>query len=852
MIQASSTGYLARLFKLLTAHFNLDELRTLCFDLSVDYDTLRGDKSTKALELISLMLREHRLNELVSTLRKERPSADWPAEAEQPSPDELLAWATPGTLNAADYLAALRDYCANLPYLTLHDIRPPKTLDEVYVPLKARPQPRKDEKPERDEKRAMRELERSEPLSIADVMRQHDPPHILILGEPGAGKSTLLRQMAEHTWDAPDRIGLDAPHLPILVPLRRLASAEGALEERLNRALTAELTLTQGLPQGFFTNWPKQTGANWLILLDALDEVPTEQRTQLMQWLRGLLGRIGQNRVVLTSRPTGYKQGELDNELFGHYDLLSFTPDQTGEFARKWFGDKSCEASQPSQDSADKFLKELERVQAGELSGTPLLLTIAAKIYLEKGNLPERRSGLYGQFVDIWLAEAEQRGLRAELGEPVCDVARFVLARLALTMTEQPEQTEASLSKVAADYLRDTVPLTPERAEIAGTKFLRVMARRSGVFSRRGDAYDFVHPTFREHLAATAIVHEFGAEPEQIWERALSHWAQENWREVALFVLSLLNDQNQDIADITAFVERIDLKIGLHFVADVLAERIRVEDRLSNIVIDELTATACRMSGWYATIEPNAVTLLGRLGDYPHAVKSLLALARDESNKVNDQVREQATEALGRLGRADDLLVLACDRELDERVREHAAEALSELERADEATQAWLALALDERTDAQVCWSAAVSLSKFRRVNDLLVLAYAEKMHELVRMRVAVALGELGRADRAASILLALVRDDKVDASVRERAAKAMGELGQADEAMHAWIVLASDDEVDTMERKRAIEELGQIADTLALPALEQIVQEDESQEARQAAQRAIEQICQRMGNSDA
>ena len=37
MMEASSTGYLARLFKLLTAHFNLDELRTLCFDLSVDY-----------------------------------------------------------------------------------------------------------------------------------------------------------------------------------------------------------------------------------------------------------------------------------------------------------------------------------------------------------------------------------------------------------------------------------------------------------------------------------------------------------------------------------------------------------------------------------------------------------------------------------------------------------------------------------------------------------------------------------------------------------------------------------------------------------------------------------------------
>ena len=75
MMQASSSGYLARLFKLLMAHFDLDELRTLCFDLSVDYDTLRGEeKATKALELITFMLREHRLDELVSTLRQGRPT----------------------------------------------------------------------------------------------------------------------------------------------------------------------------------------------------------------------------------------------------------------------------------------------------------------------------------------------------------------------------------------------------------------------------------------------------------------------------------------------------------------------------------------------------------------------------------------------------------------------------------------------------------------------------------------------------------------------------------------------------------------------------------------------------------
>jgi GTPase SAR1 family protein len=404
-----------------------------------------------------------------------------------------------------DYMAAVRDYCANPPYLTLHDIRPPKTLDEVYVPLKAQPQPRKDKNQTSEVLETSEVYRRAEPLSIAEVMRSHEQPHVLILGEPGAGKSTLLHQLAERAWDTPEKIGLDKPHLPILVPLRLLVEAGDSLEDSLNYAFGRErLPLKQKLPAGFLTDWPDQTGARWLILLDALDEVPTDERARLMQWLKDILKTVEPNRIVITSRPSGYAAGGLDEKLFGHYDLLSFTPEQTSEFARKWFGEK-----------ADDFLQELERVRTGALRGTPLLLTIAAKVYLERGALPERRSALYDQFVDTWLneaklSEANRRDSKAELDETIWDVAKFALARLALAMTEQPMQSEASLSQIAAAYLRDAVPLSADRAQVVGERFVRVMARRSGVFTRRGDTYDFIHPTFREYLTASALVQEYG------------------------------------------------------------------------------------------------------------------------------------------------------------------------------------------------------------------------------------------------------------------------------------------------------------------------------------------------------
>jgi tetratricopeptide (TPR) repeat protein len=825
MTRDSSSDTLTKLHRLLVDHFDLDELRTLCFDLNVDYDTLRGEeKSGRSRELITIMLRQNRLAELIATLQSLRPRVAWP-NIETLSPEERLTWTTATEMTSAtDYLVALRDYCANLPYLTLHDIRPPKTLDEVYVPLKARPLPCKDEKPERDEERAMGELERGGPLSIAEVMRQREPPHVLILGEPGTGKSTLLRQLAEHAWDAPGKIGLDRPHLPILVPLRRLAAAEGVLEERLNRALAAELTLAQALPQGFFTHWSKQTGANWLILLDALDEVSTtEQRPQLMQWLKGLLGRIGQNRVVLTSRPSGYAQGELDDKLFGHYDLLSFTPDQTGEFARRWFGNGK------STGTPGQFLKELERVRAGALSGTPLLLTIAAKVFLEKGTLPERRSGLYEEFVDIWLSEAGQHGLRAELGNPVCDVAKFALARLALAMTEQPAQTEASLSKVAVQYLRDAVPLTPERAEIASKKFLKVMARRSGVFTRRGDVYDFIHPTFREYLAAWAVVresrHDDGYDMEQVWQRAVSRWEDKNWREVALFALCVLSDCGQDVA---ALVGMWQEEAGAYFSGAALAEHVKVDESFSDCIIDELATRARSMKFNEALI---VITLLDELRSYKHAGDQLLALASDE--EMDKEMRVYAAESLGGLGRVNEaapiLVTLARDEELSKSVRELAAEALGELGRVDEATSILLVLVRDRGEDEEryelVCWRAVQAMRNLGRANDLVALTCdeSEKLSADVRRHVAEALGKLGCADEAVQVWLTLARDEKVSVDVRWHAAEALSELGRANEAAQAWLALARDahDEVANIlagwRAIAALSELGRVDDLLML-----------------------------------
>ncbi len=69
---------LAQLRQNLVDSFSDDELRTLCFDLGVDYDTLpSGGKEGTARELVAYLERRRRLLDLIDLCRQRRPNVLW-------------------------------------------------------------------------------------------------------------------------------------------------------------------------------------------------------------------------------------------------------------------------------------------------------------------------------------------------------------------------------------------------------------------------------------------------------------------------------------------------------------------------------------------------------------------------------------------------------------------------------------------------------------------------------------------------------------------------------------------------------------------------------------------------------
>jgi hypothetical protein len=70
--------YRTQLRQWLSAHFDEEELRTLCFDLGLSYDDLRGEGAPhKARELVAYLERRGRIPELVALGKRARPHLDW-------------------------------------------------------------------------------------------------------------------------------------------------------------------------------------------------------------------------------------------------------------------------------------------------------------------------------------------------------------------------------------------------------------------------------------------------------------------------------------------------------------------------------------------------------------------------------------------------------------------------------------------------------------------------------------------------------------------------------------------------------------------------------------------------------
>lgn len=85
----NNAKYLSTLHKQIDQYFSFSEVRTLCFNLGVDYENIPGDhRSAFIRNMIISLAKQGRLQELINEVRAERAFVDWqdvPADFELPS-----------------------------------------------------------------------------------------------------------------------------------------------------------------------------------------------------------------------------------------------------------------------------------------------------------------------------------------------------------------------------------------------------------------------------------------------------------------------------------------------------------------------------------------------------------------------------------------------------------------------------------------------------------------------------------------------------------------------------------------------------------------------------------------------
>ena len=373
------------------------------------------------------------------------------------------------------------------------------------------------------------------------------------VGERGRSNEEQLIQEIQTEWTG------EAP-VPVFVLLRDFArtpfnpNSPLALWHYICNRLETELGCPDAVPE--LTTLAQR--GQVIFMLDGVDEVPAEQRSQIWQAISALEnGVYGGNRWIATCRILSFSADEAPKGL-PVQQLQPLLPAQIDQFIESWYS-ASVELGSLSPEKGKTHTKRLQaaarRKNLRELAANPMLLTIMGVVQAHYGALPDERARLYQMCVETMLLRWQRHKDEDSLSElpPVLDelgVKQEDLERLLWEIAWQAQSREVEREDRADIHETEVMALATKHlgSWSKAEKFITYTEERAHLLVGRGGlaerVYSFPHRTFQEYLAACHIAFQrrFHIRAKELAEQG------DMWREVLNLAAGTLvfNGKNRD------------------------------------------------------------------------------------------------------------------------------------------------------------------------------------------------------------------------------------------------------------------------------------------------------------------
>lgn len=376
--------------------------------------------------------------------------------------------------------------------------------------------------------------ERQQKLSVYKAIKTY--PYMVIIGPPGIGKSTILNHIAakEHRLQK-KRVSEDNHFsLPVLIRLREISDNGGTLNIRY------ELGNIFGIPVEH-VNEVLRAG-KILLLLDGLDEISQDFRERICREVNSLSNSHAKHKIILTCR------NAVTPSLAGTFvflEVFDLDKKQQEKFIANYFSlalqDPNCWLGKMLQEdkelSSQKLVWKVQsNIRLQEIAQSPLLLSMICLVYISTGALPEKRSELYEQGINIYLqiwGECQTPQARSQ-SNVYQDIGHYAKEELLEELASTKFKEDTGYTQFSE---KEIVTLIANHKTVSldtGCEILIGLAADHGLLVKTSlGQWEFSHLTFQEFFVAKWIFRH------NKQDLLVNKILEEKWQEVIRLVIEL-------------------------------------------------------------------------------------------------------------------------------------------------------------------------------------------------------------------------------------------------------------------------------------------------------------------------